>query len=272
MGRLTMKIAILLFINIISNVKLISQELTDSIKYDYNKVMQIKGVDKRDTTFINRCIERKAKIFVNGRKYIYKASILNGLYDTLCLTHITLIGSNQRWKNEPKKQMTANYVFERFFEDSLKLQKYIENSQCFNWLNSTNEGVIENVEKIWIHPFRSNQYVMTEIVGFPDVLLPLEIGKEWTGNLYIQNGWCNWENKEVKNHYNVLSKEEYVLNNQIILCWKIIVNSSIEQNENKLTYLFNEQNGFVSMKYEFYNGLKINFEMIKTINENEIKE
>ena len=48
---------------------------------------------------------------------------------------------------------------------------------------------------------------------------------------------------------------------------------SIEQNENKLTYLFNEQNGFVSMKYEFYNGLKINREnFLRALNEiNELR-
>lgn len=216
-----------------------------------------------DTIVKERCIERNAKIFVENKSYIYLGTILNSKLDTISSTKIYFQGTNKRFHYSPQNQMSLNIDFERFENDSVKLNSVFENSNCCNWVNTMESGVVENIEKCWIKAIRNNQFRYTETAGFPDVQYPLEIHKEWSREVKIGNyGWGTWCNKTSRSNYKVISKNIYQLKNEKIECWKIESLSDFEGKQNKHTYLFNEDFGFVLMQYEFHDGIKINFEMI----------
>ena len=123
-------------------------------------------------------------------------------------------------------------------------------------------GVIENVEVVWMHPFRLNQYNFTEVAPFPEVKFPLKIGKAWTGNLNIQQGWGDWENTHGYFQYQITLKEDITtLFGKIENCWKIESKSKYEFGQSKLVYWFSEKFGFVKMDYINYGNQTLEIEL-----------
>ncbi len=241
-----------------------SQIAIDSSKYDFQTSMQItKNGNVNDTVFISRKIERNASIFVEGKSYVYNALIIDSTNNIVSKTKIKLEGTNKRWPESKKTQMAMNIFYERAFNDSINLSYLNDNSTCCEWQDSVETGIIENVERFWIHPIRQNQFELTEIAGFPSVTLPLSFDNKWSYTVSI-TGWGEWINTTVLNKYSVLSMKNYMLNNELISCWEIQCLSDFKGKLNEHVFLYNEKYGFVSMKYKFYNGTKITFEMIET--------
>lgn len=121
-------------------------------------------------------------------------------------------------------------------------------------------GVIEDKEEIWFHPFRKNQYVYTQVAPFPEINFEhLKIGDSWTGTKI--NGQC-WDNfiGELHHLHNVTSKTNYDYKNlSLDSCWQIeSVGTHSILGKSYLNYLFHPQNGFIEMKYVFYDGTRIN--------------
>ena len=238
-------------------------EIVDSIKYDCNIAMQvIQSGGHSDTIFKKICTERNAVIFIEGRNYTYKSAILDSNSNIISCSNVKLIGTNNRFNSVGNKQVFVEMVFDRFIGDSASLHPISQNSGCCPWVNSEKEGIIENVERFWIHPIRSNQFLLTETACFPEVIFPLTVGREWTGSLQIHE-YGSWAGRSLKNSYSVLGKKTFTLQGETLDCWEIVGISTFDGKENKLTYLFNEQFGFVLMQYAFYNGIRINFEMIE---------
>lgn len=261
----TLKISVTLFlITYIKFHSLIAQNQIDSSNYDCQTVTQIINTD----TLIKKiCTERKSIIFKQGKNYIYRATIVDK-NDTINQSEVTFMGTNKRSEFAPQSQMLINMTFERFEKDSILLHKLSNNKTCCPWRNSQSEGIIENVSRVWIHPIRSNQFILTEIAGFPDVRLPLEIDNNWSSTLNI-TGWGEWKNLILINNYKVLSKKKYILENQVLDCWEIVCKTNVKDETNTHTFLFHENYGFVQMKYEYSNGTKIIFDMTKCIMEDE---
>ena len=244
-----------------------SQNQIDSSKYDCQTVTQIIN---SDTLIKKICTERKSIIFREGKNYVYDALIIDKNNDTISDSKVTFIGTNKRAEFAPQSQMLIQIIFERSKQDSIELHKISNNQTCCVWYDTILEGIIENVDRVWIHPIRSNQFILNETAGFPDVRLPLEINKEWSSTMNIM-GWGDWKNSIFKNSYKVISKKKYLLNNEELLCWEVECYTNFRGEINKHTFLFNEQYGFVEMKYNYQNGLKIIFNMIKCIMEDQKK-
>lgn len=243
-------------------------EKMDSLKVDcYTFVGLIDKGDRQDTIYQEHCIERNATIFIQGRDYKYKATVLNTDFDTLSLTNVMIRCTNHRTNSSPKNQMDVQIIFERSISDSMLLNSISGNSNCCNWYDTVIEGITENVEKIWIHPIRVNQFSLTEIAGFPEVRLPLSINKKWNRSVTLGNfGWGDWCNKTVLSDYTVVAKKSFNLDSNNIDCWEIESVSTFDGKINKHNFFFNEKYGFVQMNYEFYNEIKIQFEMIEEMN------
>lgn len=133
-----------------------------------------------------------------------------------------------------------------------------------HWQKETKTGIQENVTTVWTHPFRSNQYVLTEVAPFPSVRLPLKVGNDWVSHLSIGEGWGPWENTTGYSQYEVVSKEEVFLKglNTSLSCFKIKASEKFDFGTSYLTYYFSHKYGFVKESYQFYNGEKLTIELI----------
>jgi hypothetical protein len=124
------------------------------------------------------------------------------------------------------------------------------------------EGVIENVEEIWMHPFRFNQFNFTEVAPFPEVKFPLKVGKTWTGSLQILNGWGDWSNTTGNFQYEVLSKETIMTNyGSIDNCWHIKSKATYPFGNSNFEYWFHESLGFVKKEYQNYGNQTLSIEL-----------
>lgn len=245
---------------------IIAQELSqeekekDTINYRCYTATQITTIgDKSDTAILRICKKRLHTIFKLNKKYTYSASLIDTNNVVLSTSNVYLIGTNEI-RQDDKQQTYINIIFDRQKDDSSKLQTYLDNKTCCSWINSYKTGVIEGEDYVYIHPIQYNQFIQTEIVGFPQVYLPLDIKKSWNNSTSIY-AWGDWKGKEIKSKYKVLSKKEYSMKNEKLDCWKVECISNFDGKTNKLIFLFNELHGFVQMNYEFSNGNKIIFEM-----------
>lgn len=136
----------------------------------------------------------------------------------------------------------------------------------FASLSST--GVIENTNNIWIHPIRKGFFNALETAPFPFIKKPFKIEAKWTDQMLIGEGWGNemwgkWEG-ELLLTYNYKITDKKSIKTQIGEMDCYVIESSAKSNigMTKLISYFSEKYGFVKLKYELLNGLKVNMWLI----------
>jgi len=202
-------------------------------QYDGRKVSLLNenGVAFKDT--IIEQIEKRRTVFKPCRDYIYTANFYDKEKNLITSTQIKMTATGKRW-------------------------------EFHGWVRETQTGIIENVEKIWMHPFRENQFSFTEVAPFPKIKYPLEVGKIWTGQLSIQNGWGDWENTSGNSSYEVTSQEMIETKyGQIDKCWKVESIANYPFGKSTFDYWFSENLGFVKMNYRNYGGQYLEIELEK---------
>jgi len=202
-------------------------------------------------------------IFKKGKNYIYQAIYKDENAVILSSSKIKLIPSGERISFAPERQDRITFVYENYKEDSIKLVNHKLNPTFQEWVHKAEEGIIENEEKIWIHPMRQNQYKFTEVAPFPDVKLPLEIGKHWNSNLNINDGWGEWSNTSGISEYKIIGKDSFNLKDIEVECWKIKSNSKFPFGISFLNYKFSEEFGFVELKYENYKKETLEIKLVE---------
>jgi len=142
------------------------------------------------------------------------------------------------------------------------------NTGLVEWTSLSIVGIIENVEKIWMHPFRRNQYNFTEVAPFPQVEFPLKIGKKWSDNsIRPGKSYGDWSNKQISSTFEVKAKENIVTKfGKINDCWRIFAESEFDFGKSTLEYWFNEELGFVKFNYTNYGNQTLEIELIKVEN------
>lgn len=130
--------------------------------------------------------------------------------------------------------------------------------------SKSTSGYLDSDTRFWIHPFRSNQYVYTEITPFPSIdYKKLLVGAKWEHKLFILFGWGKFKGK-VKSRYEVVGVETYDYQGEILEdCW--LVEAEAEHSKlgiSTITYLFHPDFGFLYMKYHIYNGVEMEFYLI----------
>ncbi len=217
---------------------------------------------------IRREIQKVRKIFRKGIIYTYSADYYDIKGEKISSEEVKLIPTGRRIKIDPDMQDLVLIEYNlKEAEKRFILEQHSRINSLYslesNWLTKSGEGIIENVEKVWMHPIRNNQYIFTEICGFPHAQLPLEVGKGWESNLSIQSGWGDWDGLELVSDYKVEGKETLELNIGSIESWIIYVETSSTLGSGKVKFNFNDSLGFVRMDYHNFKGERLIFNMIK---------
>ena len=231
-------------------------------KYDYRATIQGEMTPRIDSILR---IEKKRDVFKPCRTLEYRAKFYSQENELLTNEIIAVSSTGKRWEYQTEKQdeIEINYSFNR---DSINhINSYQLNKGWIspNWRNQEITGVIENVEKIWTHPFRSNQYSFTQVAPFPQIELPLRIGKKWTdNNISLKEGFGDWANMKVKSEFEIIEtadiQTEY---GEFKNSWKIKAVATFPLGKSELIYWFNEEFGFVKLDYTNYGNQRLKIEV-----------
>ncbi len=206
------------------------------------------------------------KIFRKGISYRYSAQYIDTQGNTISDNFVEIQPSGERWSMQPELQDVVNLKFGYTEEEKATVLANPVNKTydlAGRWTDETMEGVIENEREIWMHPIRHNQYIFTEVAPFPEVKLPLEVGKTWEGGIGGLGGWGDWDDTTIRSNYTVKEKKTIQLPIGAVECWVIEATSTFELGESKATFHFSEDFGFVKMDYTNYVGQRLVFEMVE---------
>ena len=210
-------------------------------------------------------IKKKRDVFKPCRSLTYKAQFLSEKGDVISNAKIKMTPSGKRWELQKEKQDETIVEYEFNPSDIERINQFQLNKKLIqtNWQKEVKEGIIENVEQVWMHPFRSNQYNFTEVAPFPQVELPLKEGKKWTDNhIHLKEGWGDWSNMKVKSSFEVIALSGLKTPYGIVPdCWRIQSTSTFDLGESTLDFWFNESIGFVKFVYTNYGGQKLIIEL-----------
>ena len=124
------------------------------------------------------------RVFKPCREYVFSAKYWDKNYNLISDEYIWMMATGRAWDYAPESQdeLAIQYRFDETKRDFIG--QYNLNPEFEHlWRVGEVTGIIENEDKTWMHPFRSNQYLFTEVASFPNVRLPLEVGNTWTSNL-----------------------------------------------------------------------------------------
>lgn len=120
---------------------------------------------------------------------------------------------------------------------------------------NTSTGVVENCKNIWMHPPRSGSFAPMQLSAFPYVKFPLQIGDQYqwellSGTHYAQKDLINWNgNLQTIMKYEVKEKTNFRFKNENLECYKIEATTLSALGNGKTVFYFNEQYGFVYIKF-----------------------
>lgn len=223
------------------------------------------GVSLRDT-IISQTV-KKRDVFKPCRQYIYSAVYTGYSGALISRSEVWMMATGKRWEFQPEKQDEIFIQYDSADWDIASRSEYIVNKKLNNtarFVSVETTGVIENERNIWMHPFRSNQFIFTEVAPFPNVELPLYAGRTWGNSISIGNGWGDWEGQTISNEYVVVGQEDMEGSSlNLPNCWRIKSTAVSNFGNSTLDFLFHEQYGFVKMTYQNYKQQTVVFELIR---------
>lgn len=197
-----------------------------------------------------------------SKERIYKYS---GLYsdssgEIITSEKITLQPTGKTWDADPK-QTLMDFKLDSITADWNKLPPVPLNGKLQSWMINYQEGVLQTSNKVWMHPIRKNQYILTELAPFPEIVLPIKKDTTWKNTLWIYEAFGTFEGT-VECTYTITGVEIRTYEFGILPCWKIIATGMHDKlGINSAIYYFNEEVGFTEMNYLFYNKQKIEFKL-----------
>ena len=187
------------------------------------------------------------QIFISGKKFDYNVHYFQSDKKITVNESLKFSISGQNWKQDmSQKEAIWEYATKK------KTKEIFRDQFSLGWITIDTTGVIENDQKIWIHPPRHNQYTMNEIAPFPDVRKKYKVGDSYQSILFIGNGFGIWSGKKCKNIYNIISIDQ----ERTDTIWTINSKSEIDGKTNMLVFKFSSERGFISFDYSFFNGDK----------------
>lgn len=212
-------------------------------------------------------IPKSCAIFSPCTRYTYEAIYKDSMGNTLSKSRVSMVATGKRWKFQPDNQseMIIQYEVENAIGNDLK-DYYVNKKlkETMRFVKEENTGVIENIQEIWMHPFRSNQFNFTEVAPFPHVMLPLRIGDSWSSSLSIGQGWGDWENTTIHCEYKVTERENIKLlpRGAKSNCWVISSTATASFGISFHKFYFHEKYGFVKMEYKNYRDQTLVFQLV----------
>lgn len=198
--------------------------------------------------------------FKSGEQYQYATVYTDSVKDIIIQDTISLFVMDTPWKNSPKKQKTMVWKYESMLDASIKSQII-----SIGEPEADSTGYVNNEAKLWMHPPRHHQYTITEIAAFPYLVFPLAKHKTYQRILFIGKGWGDWENLKLKYTYEITDSVSYVAQEIAYTRWTIKSESKSELGVSTMEFIYDEQLGFLSFDYDFYDDKKISIELINNI-------
>jgi len=222
---------------------------------------------------------KDAIIYKKHKTYKYDAFFIQN-FDTITKEKIYVQPKGHSWFWD-RSQIACKYYY---FMDSVGYKKIInpmnryqksnetmkqikkdKNQEFYGlWKKKETTGVEETPNLIWIHPFRNNQYIYTEVAPYPEIDFNFinNLDSSWSSTITLFPSWDNFEGT-CTSTYTVKGKTDYVYKN-LKLTDCLVINSVAHHSvlgDSYLNYIFHPKHGFVEMKYKFYDGTKIDFYM-----------
>jgi len=190
----------------------------------------------------------------------YSAVYISAHGDTLSDEIIKVIHSKEPWTVDPFQQRKVEYFYNFANTDTTKFNKTWHNLPI-SWSKSEITGYTYHDGNYATHPFRNNQYYITEIAPFPDgFALPGSKGK---GRVDIEEGWGKFQGKN-KFKFEAEELEDIMLDSiGNINCVKTSASSKHHLGKSSLITHFNPMYGIVKMDYSFFNDVKLTFTLIQ---------
>lgn len=203
------------------------------------------------------------RIFKPCRSFLYRAQYWDAERNLLSDELIRVDVPGRAWEYQPESQDEIVIQYQYRPEEVEKLETYSLNPELTFWTTETTTGIIETADRVWMHPFRSNQYTFTEVAPFPEVHLPLSPGQRWSGNLHIHDGWGVWENSVLHDEYEVVNYDTLDSPLGQLNTWHIFSYTTAEFGTSTQDIWFHEDYGFVKMLVENYRNQLLQFELIE---------
>lgn len=213
---------------------------------------------------------KNLKIFNYLKEYQYRAIYIDSNGDTLSDEKI-IVQPTGKVSPRHHSQTLLKYVYNYSTKDSIRLSAkaihetaHTKANNTIKWGKRTLEGAIESEHEFWIHPFRANQYALTEIAPFPEAHIHQEEVHTWSSHTFVTKDWGIFKGK-VKSKYtmNKVGKRKYEFAS-LEDCWEIKATGKHNKlGESTLKCYYHEDYGFVEMNYEFYNKQKMFFVLEK---------
>ncbi len=200
--------------------------------------------------------------FERGIKSSYKSEYRDTLNNLIFSEIIEIIGTGEKTHFSDRQEK----IFYRFNYSSEDSARFVNDPRLYNeftysksWQRTFSQGIIQNEERLWMHPLRANQYRFTQDSPFPEVRFPLAKGKQWQGGL--RSGTQVYKN--IYTDYEVLDRGTYKGQlGSIADCWFIHSSSDYQGIINELNMVYHMKRGFLLFDYKLHNGDHIKIEMI----------
>ena len=195
------------------------------------------------------------------REYKYTGLYIDSSGQKITNEIITFHPTGTVWEADTK-QTLMDVNLDSLTAEWSKIPNEPLNGLFTNWISNYQEGVLQDKSKIWIHPIRRNQYILTELAPFPEVRFPVKEGTTWKTTLRIYAAFGTFEGT-VESIYTVHQEEIRDYRFGKLKCWKIVATGVHDKlGINTAIYYFNTEYGFTEMNYTFYNHQKIEFTLI----------
>lgn len=225
------------------------------------------GLNERISELIAH--HKNLKVFKHRRNIVYSAIRINSNGDTIANSQITLIPDGTGWGDEAaSSQSQVIYKYKCTLQDSIDHYNEVDSIVGRKFWNSIDTtGVVENSKKIWMHPFRNNEFFKTELAPFPEVNLPISDSKNhsFKNATHIMSNWGWYNNTETKcQHEYIRTVNKIYAATGAIQCYQFnSTGDNTRYGSSTLEYYFNEQFGFTEMNYLTYDGDIIEFKIVE---------
>ena len=194
-----------------------------------------------------------------GSKYYYQACYLNEHGDTLSSEEISIQITDERWEWD-SAQIKVIFDYLGTIDNKSAFEPAIDGVDLI-WESQEITGIKAFSYMVFMHPFRSKQYYLTEIAPFPK-FVRTAIGAKWKSALFIGEGWGEFTGKS-KRVYKASALEDYKTDRlHITSCTKVNAFSRHRLGKSSLDYLYHSNYGFVQMNYIFFNGHQLLIHLI----------
>lgn len=198
------------------------------------------------------------------REYIYHVLYSDSDGQKITTEKVTMKPTGKIWDADPK-QTLMNFQLDSISADWSKISATPLNGKQRNWMTNYEEGVLQTPKKVWMHPLRQNQYILTELAPFPEIILPIKKDTSWNTTLWIYKAFGTFEGT-VECVYTLSQQEKREYDFGELNCWKVVaIGTHDKLGQNTATYYFNEEYGFTEMNYHFFNNQKIEIKLTRLI-------